>query len=101
LLPGMTGATSCDLGTTGIWHGGMPEWLKGTDCKSVGLAYVGSNPTPSTTPKLVMSVLLRRLRERSARRTFEEDGSTECQFPVPEGASSALNRMQHAGVAQW
>ena len=26
----------------------MPEWLKGTDCKSVGYAYVGSNPTPST-----------------------------------------------------
>ena len=26
----------------------MPEWLKGTDCKSVGSAYVGSNPTSST-----------------------------------------------------
>ncbi len=32
----------------------MPEWLKGTDCKSVGYAYVGSNPTPST-------ILLQRL----------------------------------------
>ncbi|CAH1669006.1 hypothetical protein CHELA20_51826 [Hyphomicrobiales bacterium] len=30
------------------WAGGVPEWLKGTDCKSVGYAYVGSNPTPST-----------------------------------------------------
>lgn len=29
--------------------GGVPEWLKGADCKSAGLAYVGSNPTPSTT----------------------------------------------------
>ena len=28
----------------------MPEWLKGTGCKPVGYAYVGSNPTPSTTP---------------------------------------------------
>jgi hypothetical protein len=26
----------------------MPEWLKGTDCKSVGYAYVGSNPSSST-----------------------------------------------------
>ena len=26
----------------------MPEWLKGADCKSAGIAYVGSNPTPST-----------------------------------------------------
>tara|TARA_R110002051_G_scaffold320213_1_gene405244 strand:- start:489 stop:794 length:306 start_codon:yes stop_codon:yes gene_type:complete len=33
----------------GGWSGGVPEWLKGTDCKSVGFAYVGSNPTPSTT----------------------------------------------------
>ena len=29
-------------------YGGVPEWLKGTGCKPVGLAYVGSNPTPST-----------------------------------------------------
>src|SRR5262252_1333528 len=29
--------------------GGVPEWLKGTDCKSVGFAYAGSNPAPSTT----------------------------------------------------
>ncbi len=28
--------------------GGVPEWLKGTDCKSVGYAYAGSNPAPST-----------------------------------------------------
>ena len=23
----------------------MPEWLKGADCKSAALRYVGSNPT--------------------------------------------------------
>ena len=33
------------------WNGGVPEWLKGTDCKSVGYAYVGSKPTPSTINK--------------------------------------------------
>ena len=32
----------------GTASGGMPEWLKGTGCKPVGYAYVGSNPTPST-----------------------------------------------------
>ncbi|CCQ74624.1 protein of unknown function [Magnetospira sp. QH-2] len=31
-----------------IGTGGVPEWLKGTGCKPVGYAYVGSNPTPST-----------------------------------------------------
>ena len=25
-------------------YGSMPEWLKGADCKSAGLAYAGSNP---------------------------------------------------------
>ena len=29
--------------------GEVPEWLKGTDCKSVGFAYAGSNPALSTT----------------------------------------------------
>jgi hypothetical protein len=30
-------------------HGRLPEWPKGTVCKTVGSAYVGSNPTPATT----------------------------------------------------
>lgn len=29
--------------------GGMAEWLKATDCKSVLIEYAGSNPAPSTT----------------------------------------------------
>ena len=28
--------------------GGVAEWLKAADCKSARIAYVGSNPTPST-----------------------------------------------------
>src|SRR5215472_19180203 len=29
-------------------RGRLPEWPKGAVCKTVGLAYVGSNPTPAT-----------------------------------------------------
>src|SRR5690606_19199054 len=29
-------------------HGRLPERPKGADCKSAGIAYVGSNPTPAT-----------------------------------------------------
>lgn len=29
-------------------HGGVPEWPMGADCKSVGLAYPGSNPGAAT-----------------------------------------------------
>jgi hypothetical protein len=28
-------------------YGGVPEWLKGADCKSAGEAFGGSNPPPS------------------------------------------------------
>ncbi len=33
------------------FFGGVPEWPKGTDCKSVGSAFEGSNPSPSTIEK--------------------------------------------------
>src|SRR5580693_2703917 len=33
----------------GTAHGRLPEWPKGAVCKTVGSAYVGSNPTPATT----------------------------------------------------
>src|ERR1700678_2750815 len=32
----------------GMVHGRLPEWPKGAVCKTVGSAYVGSNPTPAT-----------------------------------------------------
>ncbi len=40
-------------------RGGVPEWLKGTGCKPVGYAYVGSNPTPSTITGLQYAGLVR------------------------------------------
>lgn len=33
-----------------VGYGGVSEWLKETDCKSVRLAYAGSNPASSTIP---------------------------------------------------
>ena len=32
----------------GYVRGGVPKRSTGADCKSAGLAFVGSNPTPST-----------------------------------------------------
>ena len=29
-------------------YGWIPEWPKGADCKSVGTAFEGSNPSPSS-----------------------------------------------------
>ena len=34
-----------------IDYGWIPEWPKGADCKSVGNAFEGSNPSPSSTMK--------------------------------------------------
>ena len=33
-----------------IEYGGFPEWPKGTDCKSAGYAFGGSNPPSPTKP---------------------------------------------------
>ena len=44
------GALSFGPRTSSADHGEVPEWLKGTDCKSVGFAYAGSNPALSTIP---------------------------------------------------
>ena len=41
----------------GFGFGGMAEWLKATDCKSVLSEYVGSNPPPSTTAYAVFGVV--------------------------------------------
>ena len=30
------------------FNGQIPEWPKGTDCKSAGTAFEGSNPSPPT-----------------------------------------------------
>ena len=47
-------------------YGEVPEWLKGTDCKSVGLAYAGSKPALSTTPLHVFpAVAVRVTRDRA------------------------------------
>src|SRR6266568_5504876 len=39
---------SCDAASAAA-YGRLPEWPKGAVCKTVGSAYVGSNPTPATT----------------------------------------------------
>ena len=31
-----------------LLYGGVPEWLKGADCKSVASRFDGSNPSPTT-----------------------------------------------------
>ena len=41
---------------TSIKHpGGVPEWPKGSDCKSDGSAFDGSNPSPSTIFSLLVT----------------------------------------------
>ena len=36
---------------TATKYGGIPEWPKGTDCKSAGTAFGGSNPPSPTNPE--------------------------------------------------
>ena len=40
-----------------IKYGGVAEWLKAADCKSARVAYVGSNPTPTTIVTKYFSIM--------------------------------------------
>ena len=40
--------TGTEIANIACFVGGVPERSKGTDCKSVGSAFEGSNPSPST-----------------------------------------------------
>ena len=69
--------------------GGVPEWLKGTGCKPVGFAYVGSNPTPST---------------KASRMAGGSKGSFRWGVGETKIGSQTLRgigRGSNAGVAQW
>ena len=44
------GGSSPSTSSSATEYGGIPEWPKGTDCKSAGNAFGGSNP-PSPTKK--------------------------------------------------
>ncbi len=48
LKKGLTEAFSCGILTKSVKYGGVPEWPKGADCKSVAFSFDGSNPSPST-----------------------------------------------------
>ena len=65
-------------------NGGVPERLKGTDCKSVGYAYVGSKPTPST--------INRRVRR-------DELGISGCSSMVEQQPSKLMTRVRFPSPA--
>ena len=41
------------------FYGWIPEWPKGADCKSVGTAFEGSNPSPSIQLRLCINFISR------------------------------------------
>lgn len=38
--------------------GGVPEWPKGSDCKSAGSAFDGSNPSPPTNMENIKTAIM-------------------------------------------
>lgn len=58
--------------------GRVPEWLKGTGCKPVSSAYVGSNPTASTSLFYTASPLFVEVRALCDKGTIALVGPHEC-----------------------
>ena len=82
--------------------GGIPKWLKGTDCKSVGNAFDGSNPSLSTSILLFEMIDGVKRGHRSAEAgvaqlaralAFQAKGrGFESRFPLHISARSAAER---------
>ena len=69
-------------------YGSVPEWPKGADCKSAGIAYVGSNPARPTT-KRPIAIAIGRL-------CFFNDVAVKGANPVARQLSeNKLTRLQH------
>ena len=60
--------TGTEIAIIASFVGGVPERSKGTDCKSVGSAFEGSNPSPSTIFRHQESGIRNRSKARQARR---------------------------------
>ena len=82
--------------TCGSSLGGMPERLKGTGCKPVGYAYVGSNPTSSTTGHPIELPGLSRVRPE-----VQEYGWADWIDLRFDDTGAAVVTCFRAGVAQW
>ena len=82
--------------------GSVPEWLKGTGCKPVGYAYLGSNPSAPTTD--VPTLHMRRVLAHIAQSVEHFLGKEEVTGSSPVVGSRLSPRRssdrRHGGVAQ-
>ena len=82
--------------------GGLPEWLKGADCKSAGYAYTGSNPVA---PIGVSTIDLCRLAGIGAWRGLPDRGCSSMVEQQPSKLNTRVRfpspALRDAAVAQW
>src|SRR5262245_14205994 len=75
-------------------HGEIPKWPTGTDCKSVGSAFAGSNPAlPTTTRDGAIRTNGSERADGGVRNAATNDGD--------HGETTAAGRCDAAGVTQW
>ena len=77
-------------------RGGVPEWLKGADCKSVGVAYAGSNPASPTNKFTIPSHQHLPLVEGTRYRQFELNSTHQtANFGLFLGRSMTTSLKSH------
>ena len=72
----------------------MPEWLKGTGCKPVGIAYAGSNPAPPIATQRIVETCTKRA-------PSDEDQAASAALALSlEGMTDLTDRAREALEAQ-
>src|SRR6266850_635733 len=74
--------------------GGVPEWTKGADCKSAGLAFEGSNPSPSTPREFRAGIAQWLERQPSKLRVAGSNPVSRSSFSSSQQLSTELKLLQ-------
>ena len=77
--------------------GGLPERPKGAGCKPAGIAYVGSNPTPSTRSGYVSVVPAGTIGPQKTlnKKTALRSGGTSITTPAPRLVAGVAQLVEH------
>ena len=86
-------------------YGSVPEWPKGADCKSAGIAYVGSNPARPTTKRPIAFAIGRLcffndVAVKGAN-VLDTDFDSEQQLISPDGQWTNHDYLWSAGPRDW
>ena len=94
-------AGSSPITSSNFFHGEIPEWLKGADCKSVVYDFAGSNPALPTKKNIGVSPSGKAPVFGTGIRWFESSHPSQKPNQLTNSIKTLEYIRSHWGVAKW